>query len=57
MCQTQAAASDIPIHNIFFPEKVSLSKIYDDVIARGLWFGPPPIKNPGFVYVWKRPAT
>ena len=33
MCQTQATASDLPIFNIFVPQKVFLSKICDDVIA------------------------
>ena len=48
-CQ-QATASDLPFYNIFAPQKVPFLKISDDVIARELWFGPPPIKNPGYAY-------
>ena len=33
------------------PQKVPFLKISDDVIARDLWFGAPPIKNPGYAYV------
>ena len=40
---TQSAAFDLLICNIFVPQKVflkvPLSKISDDVIARDLWFG------------------
>ena len=46
----QAAASDLPFHDIFAPQKVPFSKISDDVIACDLWFGPPPIKNPAYAY-------
>ena len=42
MCQTQATASDLPIYNIFAPQKVPLSKTSDDVIAGSMWFAPPP---------------
>ena len=35
MCQTQVMASDLPIYNIFVPQKV-LSKISDNVITCGL---------------------
>ena len=42
---------DLLICNIFVPQKVPLSKISDDVIARDLWFGPP-IKNPGYAYIF-----
>ena len=44
MCQTQATASDLPMYNIFVLQKVSLSKISDDVIYA------PPIKQPGFAH-------
>ena len=33
-------ASDLPIYNIFVPQKVSLPKISDNVIACKLWFAP-----------------
>ena len=39
-CQ-QAAISDIPFYDIFVPQKIPLLKIFDDVIACDLWFGPP----------------
>ena len=39
-CQ-QATISDLPSYNIFVPQKVPLLKIFDDVIACNLWFGPP----------------
>ena len=32
------------------PTKITVSKISDDVIACDLWFGSPPIKNPGYAY-------
>ena len=38
-------ALDLPFHNIFAPQKVLLLKIFDDVIACNLWFGPFSIKN------------
>ena len=38
----QSTASDLPFYDIFAPEKVAFSKIFDDVIACDLWFGPPP---------------
>ena len=38
-CQP-ATISDLPSY-IFVPQKVSLLKIFDDVIACDLWFGPP----------------
>ena len=41
-CQNQASASDLPLYDIFAPQKVPLSKISDDVIACDLWFAPPP---------------
>ena len=41
-CQHQATASDLPFNDIFAPTKNSSFEIYDDVIARDLWFGPPP---------------
>ena len=34
-------ALDLPFYNIFAPQKVPFLKISDDVIAYGLWFGPP----------------
>ena len=33
---------DLPFCNNFAPEKLPLLKIFDDVIAGELWFGPPP---------------
>ena len=48
MCQTQAKASDLPIYNIFVRQKLLVSNISDNVIARGLWFGAPLMKNPGY---------
>ena len=39
-CQ-QATISDLPSYDIFVPTKVPLLKIFDDVIACDLWFGPP----------------
>ena len=38
----QATASDLPFYDIFAPQKITFSKISDDVIACDLWFGPPP---------------
>ena len=47
----QGAASDIPFYDNFLLQKVSASKILDDVIVCDLWFGPPLlIKNPGYTY-------
>ena len=43
-----ATASDLPLNDIFVPQKAPLSKISDDVIAYDLWFAPLPIKNPGY---------
>ena len=40
--QTQATASDLPFYDFFVPQKVPFSKIFDDVIARYLWFVPLP---------------
>ena len=40
----QATASDLPFYDIFAPQKISFSKISDDVIACNLWFGPPQSK-------------
>ena len=40
--QTQATASDLPTSIIFVLQKVSLSRISDDVIACDLWFAPSP---------------
>ena len=51
----RATASDLPFYDIFAPQKVPFLKISDDVIACDLWFGPPPIKNPGYAYAWPRP--
>ena len=39
-CQS-ATISDLPSYDIFVPQTVPLLKIYDDVIACELWFGPP----------------
>ena len=33
--------SDLPSYDIFVPRKVPRLKIFDDVIASDLWFGPP----------------
>ena len=38
-------ASDLPIYNIFLPQKVPLSKMFDDVIACDLWFPSPPLRS------------
>ena len=38
-CQP-ATISDLPSYDIFDPQKVPLLKIFDDVIACDLWFGP-----------------
>ena len=46
----QATASDLPFYDIFAPQKITFSKISDDVIAFDVWFGSPPIKNPGYAY-------
>ena len=48
-CQ-QATASDLPFYDIIAPQKVPLLKISDDIIACGLRFGAPPIKNPDYAY-------
>ena len=37
-------ASDLPFYEIFAPQKVTLLKTCDDVIACDLWFGPPQSK-------------
>ena len=37
----QATASDLPFYNIFAPQKVPFLKMFDDVIAYDVWFGPP----------------
>ena len=39
-CQP-ATISDLLSYNIFVPQKFPLLKIFDDVIACDLWFGPP----------------
>ena len=44
-------ASDLLFYDIFAQQKVPFLKNFDDVIACNLWFGPPPIKNPGYAYV------
>ena len=38
----QATASDLPFYDIFAPQKVTFSKISDNVIECDLWFGPHP---------------
>ena len=43
-------ALDLPFYDIFASQKVPLLKNSDDVIACDLWFGPLPIKNPGYAY-------
>ena len=47
---TQATATNLPFYDISVPQKVPLSKNFDNVIACDLWFGPHPIKNPGYAY-------
>ena len=37
-------ASDLPFYGIFAPQKIPLSKIYDDVIVCELWLPPPQSK-------------
>ena len=44
MCQHQVTASDIPFYDIFAPTKNSFFEVFDDVIVRDLWFGPPQSK-------------
>ena len=39
-CQP-ATISNLPSYDIFVPQTVSLLKVFDDVIACDLWFGPP----------------
>ena len=39
-CQP-ATISDLPSDDVFVLQKVPLLKIFDDVIACNLWFGPP----------------
>ena len=48
-CQ-QATAFDLKFYDNFAPQKLPLLKVFGDVIADELWFGPPPIKNPGYAY-------
>ena len=43
-------ASDLPFYDILARQKVHVLKISDDVIECDLWFGPSPIKNPGYAY-------
>ena len=45
-----ATALDLPFYDIFVPQKISLSKISNDVIDRNLWFGSLSIKNLCYVY-------
>ena len=35
----------LPLYYIFAPEKVSLLKIFDEVITCSLWFAPPPSQS------------
>ena len=37
-------------HFVIFSKIVPRLKIYDDVIASNLWFGPLPNKNPAYAY-------
>ena len=46
----QTTAFGLLFYNIFVPQKVPLSKMFDDVITCHLWFYPTPIKNPGYAY-------
>ena len=46
----QAKASNLSFYDIVASQKVPLSKIYDDVFARDLWFGPPLFKNHDYAY-------
>ena len=41
----QTTASDLPFYDNFDPQKVPLSKNFDDVIVRDLWFAPPQSKT------------
>ena len=41
----RAAASDLSFYDIFAPQKVPFLKIFDDVIACDLWFGPLPLSK------------
>ena len=43
-------ASDLPFFDIFALTKNSSFEVSDEVIACDLWFGAPPIKNPGYAY-------
>ena len=51
--QHQVTASDLPVYDIFAPQKNSSFELSDDVIVCDLWFGPSPIKNPGYACVSK----
>ena len=42
---------DLLFYDIFAQQKIVFLEIPVDVIACDLWFGPPPIKNPGYAYV------
>ena len=50
MCPTQVTTCDLPIYNIFVPQKVTLLKISDDVISCDLWFAPPPNQKSCYAY-------
>ena len=43
-------ALNLPFYDIFALQKVPFLKISDDLMACDLWFGPLPIKNPGYAY-------
>ena len=51
---TQATTSDLPIYNIFVPQKVLLLKISENVITCNLV---PPFKNSGYIYAPGRTCT
>ena len=48
----QTTASGLLFCDISVPQKVPLSKMYDDVIACDLWLGTLPIKNPGYEHAY-----
>ena len=52
----QATASDLPFYDIFAPQKITFSKISDDVIACDLWFGPPPPNQKSWLRLCPEPS-
>ena len=53
----QVTASDLLFYDIFALQKVPFLKITDDIIACDLWFGSPPIENPGYAYGLRIPTN